>query len=598
MWSASHLHGPRRSHDQGHQESRASRSSSPDDGTDSPRRRTSSDATPRQTPATTRFLTSANDQDILRSVLGSTSTLIAERPEAFSSTKRLGYFADKLTSSLSGTAKETGNTLKNTLHPSQLLHPHIHSRAESGSASPNPSSSAPVSANQPTASKSHTSPSKPSYGRTYDPKVVSREMHRLGNSGPQLSAPPSSSSLAIPPSGTPSQTGTSSAHPTEPWDVLHVQVLPLFNGEPLRIPIEDLNVLVKRHIQIAVSQSPSRAISSLENDASGLIAVGMDTLNAKLAGIDDEKLVPRVVEIWGFFWDQVLTYLEGVLLPLQTDPLLLSLHRTPKTHRATSPTRQAGPKPTLSSNSSATSTNRIDVRSVALRSFRDKVILPIKQRLASRLSLSNRQDNFQETQSYQQPRLQQMLLVLSSQSRHLPKTFSLTTPPPQPTPGEAAVKELLRLVRSPASQSEARAAKFKSNTGFPSRALTFSSGGIPRDRRGRVAYKGKNLPELIGIPSPGQDEDLYGDDTPRLAASGEMEREREREKEVEALRSPDFDPRASMGGWGLGAGVENSKPSEDDDEDDEEEALDWDKTQAVVERMVGMNPVRSSSRNF
>jgi hypothetical protein len=38
----------------------------------------------------------------------------------------------------------------------------------------------------------------------------------------------------------------------------------------------------------------------------------MVTLNAKLAGIDDEKLVGRVVEIWGFFWDQVLTYVEGV----------------------------------------------------------------------------------------------------------------------------------------------------------------------------------------------------------------------------------------------------------------------------------------------
>jgi HbrB-like len=38
----------------------------------------------------------------------------------------------------------------------------------------------------------------------------------------------------------------------------------------------------------------------------------MVTLNAKLNGIDDEKLVARVVEIWGFFWDQVLTYLEGV----------------------------------------------------------------------------------------------------------------------------------------------------------------------------------------------------------------------------------------------------------------------------------------------
>lgn len=38
----------------------------------------------------------------------------------------------------------------------------------------------------------------------------------------------------------------------------------------------------------------------------------MVTLNAKLMGIDDEKLVARVVEIWGFFWDQVLTYVEGV----------------------------------------------------------------------------------------------------------------------------------------------------------------------------------------------------------------------------------------------------------------------------------------------
>lgn len=73
-----------------------------------------------------------------------------------------------------------------------------------------------------------------------------------------------------------------------------------------------MNILVKRHIQVIVSQSPSRAISTLENAASDLIGQGMKTLNAKLAGIDEEKLVPRVVEIWGFFWDQVLTYLEGV----------------------------------------------------------------------------------------------------------------------------------------------------------------------------------------------------------------------------------------------------------------------------------------------
>jgi hypothetical protein len=39
----------------------------------------------------------------------------------------------------------------------------------------------------------------------------------------------------------------------------------------------------------------------------------MMTLKAKLSGIDDDdKLVSRVVEVWGFFFDQVLPYIEGV----------------------------------------------------------------------------------------------------------------------------------------------------------------------------------------------------------------------------------------------------------------------------------------------
>ena len=76
---------------------------------------------------------------------------------------------------------------------------------------------------------------------------------------------------------------------------------------------EDLNALVKRHIQSLISSTPSKALATLEKDATELIANGMVTLNAKLAGIEDEnKLVSRVVEIWGFFWVQVLPYVEGV----------------------------------------------------------------------------------------------------------------------------------------------------------------------------------------------------------------------------------------------------------------------------------------------
>ena len=61
-----------------------------------------------------------------------------------------------------------------------------------------------------------------------------------------------------------------------------------------------------------MSRSPSRALNTLEMDAIDLIKSGMVTLNVKLSGIDDDKLLNRVVEVWGFFWDQVLPYVEGV----------------------------------------------------------------------------------------------------------------------------------------------------------------------------------------------------------------------------------------------------------------------------------------------
>jgi hypothetical protein len=197
------------------------------------------------------------------------------------------------------------------------------------------------------------------------------------------------------------------------------------------------------------------------------------------------------------------------------------------------------------------------------------------------------------------------LLVLSSESRHLPVTFSLTTPAPQPTAGESAIRDLLRLVRNPRPKADLRNQKFKNNPGFQTRTPTFLSGGLPRDRRGRVALKGKNPPELTGLRGLGlgTEDETFGEETPRIGPGSyaiDMERvEREREF-LEALRfvfcihhktirlpvvleyrSPEIEPtgaRASLGGWGLGAGnVENSKASEEEEEEDE--PLDWDQAQ-------------------
>src|SRR6266542_300013 len=128
MWASSHLHVSRRSHDESRNELNSSRSSSPDDGTET-RHRTSSDATPRPTPATTRFLNMSNEQDTSRNVIPSNAFI--ERSEGFGTSKRLGFFADRLTSSLSGTAKDSNTTNRNALHPGNLLHSHSHARMDS-----------------------------------------------------------------------------------------------------------------------------------------------------------------------------------------------------------------------------------------------------------------------------------------------------------------------------------------------------------------------------------------------------------------------------------------------------------------------------------
>ncbi|KAF8626864.1 hypothetical protein AX15_004682 [Amanita polypyramis BW_CC] len=553
-WSAiqAHIHPPRRSHEQ---QSRTSTSPEPEEG----QRRSSTDATPRPTPA---------------------SGLDHQDSVSDSSSRRLAFFTEKLSSSLSGLSTSVAAGPSNKHHTPR-----------SDLASLPPSSSVPLSTSMASSSsvsntpKSHVSPSKASYNRTYDSKLVTREMHRLGVPSPlapSISSTASTSSLTLPAPSIMAPTLSQSAS-TDPWRSLHVHVLPLFNGEPLTIPIEDLNTLVKRHIQTVVSSSPPRALVTLEQDASELIALGMITLNAKLMEIEDEKLVARVVEIWGFFWDNVLTYVEGVLLPLQTDPLLSSLYRPGKAHhRTTSPSRQNGSQTILSSSIGGVSPTRIDVRTIALRSFRDKVILPLFERLYARLALPNRQDNFQETAAHHQPRLQQMLLVLSAQSTNRSTALSLATPGPQRSAGEAAIVDLLRVVRDPGSQPRARFIGPAGQTRTPS----FLSGGLPRDRRGRIAQKRRSREFTL---SNLEDENV--EDTPRLGNTFNtmlyLEREREREI-LESLRSPGMEVggRASVGGWGLGEGHVDMGRAEEEEED----GLDWDQAQAIVERMVGMTP--------
>ncbi|PVF93333.1 HbrB-domain-containing protein [Serendipita vermifera] len=368
-------------------------------------------------------------------------------------------------------------------------------------------------------------------------------------------------------------TSALSADKDNPWGALHVHVLPLFNRDPLKIPIEDLNQLVRKHMVGVIARNPSRAVSILENDVGELITAGMVTLNSKLqlgngATVEDDKLAGRIVDLWGFFWDQVLPYVEGVFLPLQTDPYLLSLVKTPRHVRASSPTSDFGlPSATTSTFSNIPGAHSIDVRKLALRAFRDSVVLPMAPRLQKRFSMPSKERELSsELSEHYKPRLEQMLLVLSSIGTH---TISLTSTsnPPTSTPGEWAITTLLRLVLYPpgsTSHTNQLAAAAMAPAGPVTRLPSFISGGAPRDRRGRIARRSMQLK----LQRDGDDLTIADDST--IDADGgrrggidgdgmsvlSEERERQGRELLNSLKSPNLDLEAT------------TQPRYDDEEDD------------------------------
>ncbi|KAG0167759.1 hypothetical protein DFQ29_000278 [Apophysomyces sp. BC1021] len=143
-----------------------------------------------------------------------------------------------------------------------------------------------------------------------------------------------------------SMTSTAQNTQGDVWQKLCVCVLPLFNGEGVQGAIEDLNELVRRCLTDPISPQ-------LYNDIESLLRDGMFTLNAKMLGVSDEKLLDRLVEQWSFFFTYALPYFEAVFLPLRTDVRYRSVEEA----------------------------EMWNMRNLVLRSFRDNVILLQTKRL-------------------------------------------------------------------------------------------------------------------------------------------------------------------------------------------------------------------------
>lgn len=154
---------------------------------------------------------------------------------------------------------------------------------------------------------------------------------------------------------------------SEPWQNVCLQTLPIFHGDEIKLPIEEVNDLLSDHIKRSLEKSPARALDSLAKDLYAVCATGMYALNARLdVPVGDEvHLLERLVEVWKYFYRRILPWLQGCFLPMQTDATLLSLARSDNNP------------------ASALRTEPIEVARVAFTVFRDQCILPRLDRLCS-----------------------------------------------------------------------------------------------------------------------------------------------------------------------------------------------------------------------
>lgn len=170
------------------------------------------------------------------------------------------------------------------------------------------------------------------------------------------------------------------------WPYLKAKLLVVFEGEDLRLPIEDLNRVVTMHIQYTLAKGqPSIIIDDLRD----LLGTGFAYLDTALRRTPEEKLIPALVELWVFTFTTILPYMQAVFLPLDLEfsgaGSLMTAERARDFWggvRARSGSQSQAEIVPISS--------VLNVRRMVLTSFRDSVILPRYDTLKamfSRLSL-------------------------------------------------------------------------------------------------------------------------------------------------------------------------------------------------------------------
>lgn len=175
--------------------------------------------------------------------------------------------------------------------------------------------------------------------------------------------------------------GLNNMRPEDAWDLLKVKLMVVFEGDELRIPVEDLNGLVTTHIQRCIIK---RSAPTIIEDFRELLQTGFTFLDQTLRNVPDHRLVPHLVDMWLLVFGKLLPYMQAVFLPLDLE---FKGHGPLMTSQEAADFWGANPDSTDSAFG-----NEFDVRRIVLLSYRDNVILSHYEALKatfSRLSLDS-----------------------------------------------------------------------------------------------------------------------------------------------------------------------------------------------------------------
>ncbi|KAI9804648.1 MAG: hypothetical protein M1833_006723 [Piccolia ochrophora] len=164
--------------------------------------------------------------------------------------------------------------------------------------------------------------------------------------------------------------------PDDAWPFLKAKLLVIFEGEDLRLPVEDLNRLVVVHIQRCVQK---RSPHDILDDVRDLLETGFSSLEQTLRATPDERLIPQLVDMWLVVFGAVLPYMEAVFLPLNLE--FKGRGTVLKGREA----QEFWGMPAVGESESPLA-DTLDVRRIVLLSYRDLIILPRHDTLKTRFS--------------------------------------------------------------------------------------------------------------------------------------------------------------------------------------------------------------------